>query len=177
MRRNLLTLLLGRTSRRDMKRRIWRILGNMMRAPHRALWVLLLLPYLIYEFAGIFDDLQEKRWPSLQARGRRLRRAGFNSDDISYWVGVASAKLEQWDDSLREFGSIEKPLDAPADEAARWAFHAWSLYKLGRAQEARSLLQHALEPDWPEARRDWVESFLGGLRPASESESPFDPVH
>ena len=149
----------------------------MLRAPHRVLWVLLLLPYLIYEFAGIFDDLQEKRWSSLQSRGRRLRRVGFNTDDVAYWAGVASARLDQWGESLREFESIKKPLDAPADEAARYSFHAWSLYKLGRTREARTLLQHALQPAWPAARREWAESFLDESRPTSESDSPFDPVH
>ena len=140
----------------------------MLRAPHRAFYFVILIPYLIYALVRFNRDAHYERWHRVLRRAGRLRRLGFDNDSIRYAAGVASARLEEWEPALSEFESIRSQLDEEEEEALRYNYHAWTLHNLGRTGEARTLLEHAVQPLWPTRCRRWAESFLESEEPENE---------
>jgi hypothetical protein len=148
------------------KSRLRSLLGKAVRKPHRAVYALLLLPYLVYHSFRLNGDFDRRRWSLVLKRARRIRRLGLDSNSLRYSVAIANTALEQWQPALSEFESIGSPLEEEDEEALRYNCHAWALHNIGRTSEARMLLQHAVQTNWPDRHQRWAESFLQSDHPS-----------
>ncbi len=142
------------------------------KTPFLFLWLIASLPYVSYTMWRALTDLKSEDWISLATRTRRLHRVGFTTRTTRYWLATSYTKLSQWSEAVEEFECMSRPLDTAADDAARYCAHVFALSKLGRVDEARELLTHAIQDDWPDERRSWAGRFLDANRAPIYTELP-----
>ena len=130
------------------------------KTPLLFLWLIVSLPYVSYTMWRALSHLAKNDWISLATRTRALHRVGFMTRTTRYWLATSYTKLSLWNEAVAEFECMSRALDTPADDAARYCAHVFALSKLGRVDEARELLTHAIQDDWPEERRSWAGKFI-----------------
>jgi tetratricopeptide (TPR) repeat protein len=156
-------------SRRSCGASAWRRLLT----PLLFLWTVLCLPWVALQIWRCHRDLERRDWIALAARSRQLKSLGFRTRTTRFWLATAYVKLGQWEAAVEEFERMARPLDDADKESARYCHHVWALHRLGRAEEARTLLNHVVREDWPAHRRAWARSFLERSRLSADPAPPW----
>jgi tetratricopeptide (TPR) repeat protein len=124
---------------------------------------ILCFPYVIYLGWKIEDHYSESEWNKLIKKLRIIQKiSGLSPRDL-FLLGTAHMHLNKFDEALKLFELIPIPLEDLDEESFRYCAHSWVLYKLGRVDESKAILEHSMSQLWPSYRTQWANEFMDSI--------------
>jgi len=130
----------------------------------RVILYILCFPYTVYLGWKKEDAFNTANWENLIASLRTIQKFGGLSPRDLFLLGYAHSNLGRIDEAVKFMEIIQAPLEDIDDEACRYCIHAWLLYKLGKRNQSKAILEHSVSEKWPAYRREWVKDFLDSIK-------------
>ncbi len=134
-----------------------------MKKIFRVILYILCFPYLVYLGWKKEEAFNDANWEKLIFCLRTLQRFGGLSPRDLFLLGYAHSNLSRFKEAIRFMEFIQSPLENKDEDACRYCTHAWILYKLGKHDQSKAVLEHAMSESWPSYRVEWAKDFLDSM--------------
>ena len=137
---------------------------------------MLCFPYIIYLGWKKENAFNSANWGEMIISLEKIHRFGGLSPRDLFLLGYAHSNLGRFGEAAKFMEIIQVPLEDINEEACRYCTHAWLLYKLGKPDQAKTILEHSVSEKWPAYRLEWVKEFLSSMESGGAlNDSAFRP--
>ena len=130
----------------------------------KAILYILCFPYILYLGWKKEKAFNASDWERVITSLKNIQRFGGLSPRDLFLLGYAHSNLGRIDEAIRFIEIIQTPLEDINEEACRYCTHAWLLYKLGKHDQSKAILEHAMSEKWPAYRLEWAKDFLNSIK-------------
>lgn len=134
-----------------------------MKKIFRVVLYILCYPYIVYMGWKKEEAFDNADWEKLISCLSSLQRFGPISPRDLFLLGYAHSNLYRFKEAIRFMEFIHAPLENKDEDACRYCTHAWILYKLGKQDKSKAVLEHAMSESWPSYRVEWAKDFLDSM--------------
>ena len=94
--------------------------------------------------------MRRKEWEKAAETLEEVHRGGLGTSWSHHFLGLSFLRLHRWNEAVKEYEAIKKPLSDRDLNSWRLLNHSIALYEVGRNRECAELLKSSIDATWAE---------------------------